>query len=331
MRALVVLLLAAAGVFAPAPVAPVDLPSAFEQWLADLVDEARERGFTDGLLGHTLRGVRPLLAVLDADRAQAEVKLSFDEYVRRRVTAEAAQRGRELARIHGDLLARVRGAYGVPPSLIVAIWGLESQFGERMGEVPVFRALATLAWEGRRGAMFRAQLYDALTIVDRGDIDAASMTGSWAGAMGHPQFMPSSYLAYAVDFDGDGRRDIWTSHADTFASIANYLRANGWRGADWGREVRLPAGAAQKIRDGPRPSGCAAMRNMSAARSVTDWKRLGVTRADGGALPATGTPVRLVRAGARAFLAHESYDALLRYNCAHHYALSVALLADRIR
>ena len=313
------------------PVAAIDLPSAFEQWLDELLIEARDRGYPDTLLGDTLRGLRPLLGVLESDRTQAEVKLSFDEYLRRRVTPDAVQRGRELARTHRDVLARVRATYGVPPNVIVAIWGLESQFGDRMGDVPVFRALATLAWEGRRSALFRSQLYDALTIAERGDIDAARMTGSWAGAMGQPQFMPSSYLTYAVDFDGDGRRDIWASHADTLASIANYLKANGWRGADWGREVRLSAAVAARVADGGRETGCPAMRNMSAAMAVSAWNRLGIRRPDGSTLPATSTPARLVRAGTRAFLVYESYDALLRYNCAHHYALSVALLADRIR
>jgi membrane-bound lytic murein transglycosylase B len=331
MRGIVLLAVAIAWLPIPAGVAAVELPSTFEVWLADLLAEARERGFPDPLLDDTLRGVHPLLSVLESDRSQAEATLSFDDYVRRRVTPDAVQRGRARARAHADLLARVRERFGVPPGVIVAIWGLESQFGDRTGDVSVFRALATLAWEGRRGTLFRSQLYDALTIVDRGDVDAASMIGSWAGAMGQPQFMPSSYLAYAVDFDGDGRRDIWSSHADTFASIANYLRSNGWRGAEWGREVRIPPAVAASVGDPARERGCAAMRSMTPARTLAAWKRLGLRRADGGALPDTATPARLVRAGRRAFLVHESYEALLRYNCAHHYALSVALLADRIR
>jgi membrane-bound lytic murein transglycosylase B len=319
-------------VLIPAGAGAVDLPSAFELWLADVLEEARERGFAETLLDRTLRGLRPLPGVLDADRAQPETKLSFDEYVRRRVTSDAARRGSERARAHAGVLARVQQTYGVPAGVVVAIWGLESQFGDRTGEVSVFRALATLAWEGRRAALFRSQLYDALTIADREDLDVASMTGSWAGAMGQPQFMPSSYLTYAVDFDADGRRDIWTSHADTFASIANYLRANGWRG-DWGREVRVTPPVLKRVaaHGGTRASGCSAMREMTAARPLAEWGRLGVRRADGGPLPTRGPAARFVRAGARAFLVHESYDALLRYNCAHAYALSVALLADRIR
>jgi membrane-bound lytic murein transglycosylase B len=306
---------------------------AFEQWLADLLAEARGRGFSDELLAKTLGGVLPLASVLENDRAQPEVRLTFEEYIRRRVTADAIRRGREALAAHRELLRRVTDAYGVPPEIIVAIWGLESRFGTRTGETPVFAALATLAWDGRRGEFFRAQLYDALTIVDRGYIEPSSMKGSWAGAMGQPQFMPSSYLAYAVDFDGDGRRDLWGSDADTFASIANYLKSHGWRGEGWGREVRATPAALAQIAEGAgtRASGCRAMREMTAARSAAEWGRAGLRRLDGSELSASETPARLVRAGERAFLVHDNYDALLRYNCAHLYALSVVLLADQIR
>lgn len=332
MRAPFVLALAVLCAIVPLRAASFDVPpdattpKPFELWLAELMVEARERGYSDELLARTLGGVQPLAAALENDRAQPETRLTFDEYVRRRVTPDAIRRGRELLVTHRDVLDQIRDAFGVPPRIIVAIWGLESRFGQRSGDVPVFTALATLAWEARRGAFFRSQLYDALTMVDRGDIDAASMHGSWAGAMGQPQFMPSSYLAYAVDFDGDGRRDIWTSAADTFASIGNYLRAHGWRGNEWGHEVRATRKAV-----GARTSGCLAMRDMSAERSLADWRRLGSKRADRRSLPSTPRPARLVRAGTRQFLVYDTYDALLRYNCSHHYALSVALFADRMR
>jgi membrane-bound lytic murein transglycosylase B len=337
MRALLALALAAAVV--PIRVASFDFPPdratsfrPFEQWLAELMTEARGRGYSEEVLAKTLGGVQPLPAVLEEDRAQPEVKLAFDAYVRRRLTPDAVRRGRELLTTHREVLDRVREAYGVPPSIVVAIWGLESHYGESPGEVPVFAALATLAWEGRRGAFFRSQLYDALAIVQRGDVDAPTMKGSWAGAMGQPQFMPSSYLAYAVDFDGDGRRDIWTSHADTFASIANFLRSSGWRRDGWGREVRAPTIVPHVVQElGSRTSGCRAIQDMTEARSLSDWRRLGFRRADGADLPAGDRHARLVRAGARQFLVHDNYDALLHYNCAHHYALSVAMLADRIR
>ena len=313
--------------------AAAQTPQTFDDWLAALLAEARGRGYSDELLAQTLVGVTPLPRVIASDRRQAEAVLTFEEYIKRRVTPERVQRGRELVAEHREVLTRIRDAYGVPPSVIVAIWGLESRFGERSGDVPVFQALATLAWEPRRAAFFRGQLYDALTMVDRGHIDAASMKGSWAGAMGQPQFMPSSYLAYAVDFDGDGRRDIWASAADTFASIANYLASHGWRADEsWGREVRLTPAIAQHAARalGTRKSGCRAIREMIGPAQLARWQRLGVRGTDGGNLLAGPPDAALVRAGRHGFLVHGNYDAILRYNCAHHYALSVAILADRI-
>ena len=308
-------------------------PQSFDDWLADLLAEARGRGYSDDVLSQTLVGLTPLHRVIASDRRQAEAVLTFEEYLRRRVTPAKVQRARELIAEHQELLTRVRETYGVPPSIVVAIWGLESRFGQHSGDVPIFQALATLAWEPRRAAFFRGQLYDALTMVDRGHIDVASMKGSWAGAMGQPQFMPSSYLAYAVDFDGDGRRDIWASPADTFASIANYLARHGWRANEpWGHEVQVPTAVAQRAARtlGTRSSGCRAMREMIGPARLTHWQRLGVRSADGAKLLADLPEAALVRAGRHGFLVHANYHALLRYNCAHHYALSVAILADRI-
>ena len=234
------------------------------------------------------------------------------------------QRGRELAAEHRELLAQIRARYGVPPEIVVAIWGIESGYGQYGGSVPVFQALATLAWDPRRARLFRAQLYDALAMVERGYIDAPSMVGSWAGAMGQPQFMPSSYLSYAMDFDGDGRRDIWTSHADTLGSIANYLRGHGWRADEpWGREVVAP-----RVSVGARRVGCRAMREMTASLGMAEWRRAGGCAAAGGALD--GPEASLVRAGKRRFLVHANYEASLHYNCAHHYALAIGILATSI-
>lgn len=328
------------GVGAAAAGAPDDVqtrpgaPATFDRWLAELLEEARQRGFSDALLERTLAGVQPLPAVLERDRNQPETTVTFEQYVERRVTPEVIRRGRALLRDHAPLLVRVRDAYDVPPPYVLAVWGLESDFGRHAGRTPIFQALATLAWEPRRASFFRLQLYDALTMVDQGLIDAASMLGSWAGAMGQPQFLPSSYLAYAVDFDGDGRRDIWTSHADTFASIANYLKHHGWRGDQtWGRPVRVTAAVSGRIAEEvpSRASGCRAMRETRGPAPLARWQRLGVRRADGGDLPAVHRDATLVRAGARHFLVYDNYDALLRYNCSHHYALTVAMLAERIR
>jgi membrane-bound lytic murein transglycosylase B len=351
MRVVPVVMLALAGALAPlgagahdpgpevssAPRSPhtaTEVVSGFAQWLEGVLAEARGRGFGDELLRSTLAGLQPLAEVLERDRRQPELTISFAEYLARRVTPEMVRRGRELVQEHAALLARVHESYDVEPAFVVAIWGIETRYGQHAGTMPVFQALATLAWDARRSAFFRGQLFDALTMVQRGHIEPSRMLGSWAGAMGQPQFMPSSYLAYAVDFDGDGRRDIWTSHADTFASIANYLKQHGWRGREpWGREVRVSPSAADRIARTlePRPSGCRAMRSMIGPAPLADWQRLGIRQPDGSALPATAGTAALVRVDARQFLTHANYDALLRYNCAHHYALTVAILADRIR
>ena len=221
----------------------------------------------------------------------------------------------------------------MPRRVIVAIWGMESRYGRNPGRTPVFRALATLAWEPRRSRMFRNQLFDAIEIVSRGYIEAEAMRGSWAGAMGQTQFMPSSYLAYAVDFDLDGRRDIWESTPDSLASIASYLKGNGWTPEyTWGREVKLSAAAHKRVADVPqRTTGCSAMRDMTEPLSLPEWQRRGVRTIAGTALPRSGPPARLIRVQTRSFLAYPNYDALLRYNCAHHYALAVAMLAERLR
>jgi len=312
------LLLALALVLASASVAPAQPRQPFDEWLADLLTEARTRGYSDELLDQTLAGLTPLPRVIASDRRQAERTQMFEEYLRRRLTPWVVRRGRELAGEHRELLAQIRDQYGVPAEIVVAIWGFETGFGRHGGSIPVFQALATLAWDPRRARLFRAQLYDALTMVHRGHIDAPSMRGSWAGAMGQPQFMPSSYLAYAVDFDGDGRRDIWTSPADTLASIANYLRGHGWRADEpWGREV---VWGSRRVTVGARRSGCRAMRDMTASLGMAEWRRLGVRGLDGGALG--GLDAALVRVGKRRFLVHANYDALLQYNCAHHDALA---------
>jgi membrane-bound lytic murein transglycosylase B len=190
-----------------------------------------------------------------------------------------------------------------------------------------------LAWEGRRGAFFRSELLDALEIVDRGYIGLEQLRGSWAGAMGQPQFMPSSYLKWAQDFDGDGHRDIWRSQADVFASIANYLKEHGWSpDFTWGREVRLPDSGLDALRStvGMREEGCRAERELTNRLPLVKWHALGVRSATGGVLPKVELDASLLHTGKRAYLVYPNYEALLEYNCAHSYALAVALLADRI-
>jgi len=325
--------LACASAGAPQELRP-EAPPPFADWLRELIAEARDRGYGDDLIDQTIAHLDPLPRVITNDRSQAELVVGFERYYRTRVTAPFARRGRELARTHRRLLDRIEDRYGVQRRFIVAIWGIETRYGRVTGSTPVFQALATLAWEPRRADFFRGELFDALTMVSRGHIDARSMTGSWAGAMGQPQFMPSSYLKYAEDFDRDGRRDIWRSTADALASIANYLAEWGWDDErTWGREVRITPEVRERLGEATtrRTEGCFAMRNMTERLPLGDWQRLGIRRADGTALPTIDVMAGLVDTDTRSFLVYPNYDALLRYNCAHYYALTVALLADQLQ
>ena len=304
----------------------------FEDWLKELRQEALAKGISQATVEAALGEVAVLPVVVERDRAQAEQVLPIDTYLKRRVDARTVRTARRALRAHGPLLRKVSARYGVPAATLVSVWGLESTFGRFSGIRPTIPALATLAYDDRRSALFRAELLDALRILDRGDIELAGMKGSWAGAMGQPQFMPSSYLKYAVDFDGDGRRDIWSSRGDTFASIANYLRERGWtKGQRWGRAVRLPAKTAALEEAAPlRVEGCVAERQMTVRLPLSRWRALGVRTEAREALPRASIEASLVRAGSRAFLVYGNYETLLAYNCAHAYALSVALLSDRL-
>jgi membrane-bound lytic murein transglycosylase B len=305
----------------------------FSSWLMDFVAEARARGYGDALLAQTLSGLQPLPRVIESDRNQAELNPGFSRYLSGRLTPRMIRDGRTMAQKNRAVLGRVEVSYGVQRRFLLAIWGVESRYGRLTGRTPVFQALATLAWEPRRAAYFRGQLFDALMMVDRGYIEARTMTGSWAGAMGQTQFMPSSYLQWAVDFDRDGHRDIWKSTPDTLASIASYLKGYGWTaGQTWRREVRVSDLAHARIETEipKRTEGCYAIRNMTERVPLSRWTALGVTRVDGGPLPKADVTAGLVDVDERQFLVYPNYDAILGYNCAHYYALSVALLGDAI-
>lgn len=315
-----------------ATAAPADDAARFTAFVADLKDEAVRRGISEQVAARALDGLTPLPVVVERDRGQAEAVLSIDTYVRRRLTPSTIRRAQRMAVTHRALLQKVGKAYGVQPRYLVAVWGLESNFGGFTGVRPTVQALATLAFDGRRGDLFRNELFDALRIVDKGHIDLDRLKGSWAGAMGQPQFMPSSYLRYAEDFDGDGRRDIWANQGDVFASIANYLKAFGWDGeATWGREVKVPGPVAELVeRAGSRGEGCRAERALSRRRYLKEWHDMGVRTVAGRALPVVDRTASLLDAGDRQFLVYGNYEAILGYNCANAYALSVALLGDRI-
>src|SRR3954462_792063 len=288
----------------PAPIAPVaPLPPAFSEWLTAFRAEAAQRGIRPEVLERAFDGVEPVEQILERDRSQAEFTLNLESYLKRRLTRGIVRTGQQMYSQHRSLLAKVGEKYGVSPRVVVAVWGLESNFGRFAGVRPTIPTLATLAYDQRRGSMFRNELFSALEIVNRGDIELDRLKGSWAGALGQPQFMPSSSLQYAEDFDGDGRRDIWQSEPDVFASVANYLKEHGWEdGTAWGREVKLPGKARAAAEAIPlRAAGCRAERVMSEPRPLTEWRRIGVRTMSGAPVTAGGLKASLVRAGGRSF------------------------------
>ena len=305
--------------------------AAFAQWVEAARAEALTRGISQRTVDLAFVELEPVEKVLERDRTQAEFVLSIEAYLKRRLTAGTVRLARQEAARHRGVLKKVGATYGVDPRVLVAIWGLESNFGRFAGVRPTVPVLATLAWEGRRGEFFRQQLFDALTIVDRGDIEFDKLKGSWAGALGQVQFMPSSYLKWAVDFDGDGDRDVWSSPPDIFGSIGNYLREHGWSDGRWGYAVRIPEEARGRVATVPlREDGCRAVRGLSQPRALKDWRTLGVRRSGGQPVPASPREASLLEIDDRRYLVTPNYEALLAYNCAHTYALSVSLLADRI-
>ena len=306
----------------------------FAEWLAGVRADAIARGIREEIVDAALAGVtEPQPVILERDRSQAETVLTLETYIARSLTPKLITAGRTAFAAHRELLDQVSERYGVPARVIVAVWGMESNFGRFSGVRPTVPALATLAWDPRRATFFRNELFNALEILNRGDIDLAHLKGSWAGAMGQTQFMPSSYLKFAEDFDGDGKRDIWSTPADVFASIANYLKGHGWAADQgWGREVKVTPDAARRIARGvaPRSGTCQATRNMSVALPLARWEELGVRLPGGKALPKRDAMASLVSGATRRFLVDANYDALLEYNCAHSYAITVALLGDAI-
>jgi peptidoglycan lytic transglycosylase B len=312
------------------PAAP---PDGFVAFLADVRAEALARGIKEATLARTIDGLTAEPVVVARDRNQPELVQSLDAYVAGRLTRRTIATARDMAVVHRAVLTRVEAQFGVSRSMMVAIWGLESNFGRFTGTYPTIQALATLAYDNRR-PLFRDELLSALTMVDRGLVLPDDMRGSWAGAMGQPQFMPSNFLKYAVDFDRDGVIDIWESPADVFASMARYLQHAGWtRGERWGREVTASHGVLSAIdRAVPmRTTGCRAVRAMTEARPLRDWEQLGVRLSGGRRLPTSTMTASFVRGTRRHFLVYGNYEALLDYNCSHAYAIAAGLLSDVIQ
>jgi membrane-bound lytic murein transglycosylase B len=308
----------------------------FDTWLQGIREEALQSGIRPEVVAEALSDVKPNRRVITRDRSQAEFKLTLDTYLGRVATSRNVQVGARKAAEHSELLAAVAAKYGVQPRFILAIWGIETRYGAVKADVPLISSLATLAYDARRSEFFKRQLFATLEMVNRGYIDVKSLYGSWAGAMGQPQFMPSSYLAFAQDFDGDGRRDIWKNEGDVFASIANYLAKHGWNDSEtWGRKVEIPSGLVASFQEPNRRAAPGCRATTYPQKTLAEWQALGVRRLGGRDLPARDLKAALVLpdgpAGQDAYLVYRNYSAIMAYNCAHLYAVTVGTLADRIQ
>ena len=317
----------------PAVMAATPVPVPFPDWVAQLKTEALTKGISEATLDAAFADLAPDPQIIARDRAQPEQVQSLDDYIALRMSAKNIDNGRAMLAKHGELLDKLHATYGVSRPIMVAIWGAESNYGQFTGTRPTITALATLAYDARRPVLFRSELLEALRILDKGLVSLPDLKGSWAGAMGQPQFMPSSFLKYAVDFDQDGKPNIWTSEADVLASMANYLKASGWSDEGrWGREVKITPKVLSKIEKTVpmRSSGCRAVKEMTETRALSEWRKFGVLATDNTKLPAKNTQAALVRGVNRYFLVYANYHALLQYNCSNSYAIGVGLLADAI-
>jgi len=310
-------LLAALAARAEAPLEP-----GFIAWLEGVQDEALRRGISPRTWQAVQPGLRPIERVLELDQKQPEFVDTFWNYLDARVNPRRIADGEKLLAKHRGLLQKIEAEYGVPAPVLVAFWGLETHYGKFTGRFPVTAALATLAYDARRTRFFRNELLDALAILEAGHIPPQHMLGSWAGAMGQIQFMPSTFLRHAVDGDGDGRKDIWGSLDDAFASAANYLRANGWQpGLAWGQAVRLPDDFPWHLA------------RLDVKKTWPEWASLGVQPMEGAPLPEGGQPASILlpqgHAGP-AFLVYANFEVMLSWNRSVNYVLAVGHLADRL-
>ncbi|WLG96530.1 lytic murein transglycosylase [Pseudomonas sp. FP198] len=295
----------------------------FAEWQAGFRKEALAAGIRADLFDRAFIGVSPDMSVIKADRSQPEFSRPVWEYLDGALSPLRVRKGQTLLQQHADILQSIEQRYGVDRQALVAVWGMESNFGQFQGTKSVINSLATLAYEGRRPGFAHAQLIAALQILQQGDITPEKMLGSWAGAMGQTQFIPTTYNTHAVDFDGDGRRDIWGSATDALASTAHYLQSSGWqRGQPWGFEVSLGEGFDYTLADG------------TIRKPVSEWERLGVS--EYGGLPIAPDDKQLsasllLPAGHRgpAFLIFDNFRAILKYNNSSSYALAVGLLSQR--
>ena len=294
----------------------------FAACVSDLQSRALAQGLPRPLVSDVLGAVKFLPRVIELDRDQPEFRQSFSAYLRARVNETRVRRGRELLGRHRELLDRLTREYGIPGRYLVSFWGMETNFGSYLGTMPTLDSLATLACDPRRSAFFSDELITALKLLEREGLAPEIMRGSWAGAMGHTQFMPSAYMRHAVDGDGDGKIDLWNSEVDALTSAANYLAGLGWqRGERWGREVRLPDDF---------PFQRSGLRNRA---PLAGWRELSVRRADGQPLPPAdmqGSVIVPMGHRGPAFLVYDNFEVIMKWNRSQAYAIAVGRLADRI-
>jgi membrane-bound lytic murein transglycosylase B len=294
----------------------------FDQWLKNLYQDALAQNISASTLDAALTGLQPIPRVIELDRKQPELTLTVEQYLSRVVPPRRVDAGRRKLAQNRSVLKEIGRKFGVQPRFIVALWGIETDFGRLTGGFPAVQALATLAYDGRRSAFFRKELLNALHILDQGHIGVEAMTGSWAGALGQCQFMPSSFKRFAVDYNGDGREDIWNTLPDVFASAANYLARSGWDDSQtWGREVRLPKGFDRKLI------------GLETRKRLSQWQALGVRRANGRSLPKRDLKASIIQPdgkNSRAFVVYDNYRVILKWNRSDSFALAVGQLSDRI-
>jgi membrane-bound lytic murein transglycosylase B len=309
----------------------------FAKYVVKLKAEAIAKGFSEALVNDAFAKATFHKRAVKADRSQPENVETLDTYLPKRVPKWKVDQARALYKEHRVLLNQIGETYQVQPRFIVALWGLETNFGKFTGGYNVISALSTLAYEGRRETFFKKQLVAALTILDEGHISSKNMKGSWAGAMGQNQFMPTSFLGYAVDGDGDGKKDIWQNQADIFSSMANYLQKEGWNDElTWGRQVKLPKGFDFTL---AIPKNTGSRKNWLKAwskteRTLAQWQALGVRRTDGTNLPNVDIKAALVfpdDKNGRAYLAYDNYKSLMHWNLSYYFVSSVGHLSDRIK
>lgn len=310
---------------APSAGAPAQQqPSAFAAWLADFKREALAKGISQAVLNDAFSGVTaPLEDVLERDHTQPEKTKSFGEYMDNVLKQKRIDAALDQWDSHREVLANVEKAYGVPAPVLLALWQSESSFGKVQGKFSIVEALTTLAYDGRRSAFFRKELLNALIILQQEHMRSSELVGSWAGAMGQVQFMPSSFLSFAVDFDGSGRKDIWNNDADALASMANYLHTKGWDAdGSWGISVRVPKGA-----------DAAAWADSKEWHTLREWQKLGLRRKNGAKLPKAALDARLVLPDndpSDAYLVYANYDVIMDWNHSTYFATAVGLLSDAI-